>query len=147
RGTATVDLCVRDLRTNEEAVVAAGIASPETSSRATDSTAITFDADVCEVLKGTPLAWSPDGRSVAFSRRQGEGWRLEVAGVAPGRRAPAARRMLAAALARAGGPQHHPAWSPDGRSLAYLSGGSGTDLYVADGRTGSVRCLTTGAAH
>ena len=67
-------------------------------------------------------AWSPDGSQVAFIRRHGEG----DVDKAPNRdlfvieaRAGAKERRLTTTTADEGG---RPAWSPDGRSLAYLLG-------------------------
>ncbi len=70
----------------------------------------------------TSPAWSPDGRQIAFIRRHGEG----DVDKAPNQdlfviesRAGAEPRRLTMTTAEEGG---RPAWSPDGRSIAYLLG-------------------------
>jgi TolB protein len=85
-------------------------------------------------------AWSPDGRRVAFVRydvgaalESDEGQDLEAAEIfivdADGRNE---RR-----LTHAPGEDTAPAWSPDGRRIAFVSERAGTDIYVmnADGRS------------
>jgi len=72
-------------------------------------------------------AWSPDGRSLAFvSKRRPDfdrdnNWDLYVMDAAPG----AAPRQLTTFEGPDNDPdtQSRPAWSPDGRSIAYLQGG------------------------
>jgi dipeptidyl aminopeptidase/acylaminoacyl peptidase len=81
-------------------------------------------------------AWAPDGRSLAFtSKRAGtdpdrhSNWDLFVMEAASG----AAARQLTTFT----GPDAHPdwesrpAWSPDGRSIAYLQGGPDSLIYYA----------------
>jgi len=72
-------------------------------------------------------AWSPDGRSLAFvSKRRADfdrdnNWDLYVMEAAPG----AAPRQLTTFEGPDNDPdtESRPAWSPDGRSIAYLQGG------------------------
>jgi dipeptidyl aminopeptidase/acylaminoacyl peptidase len=63
------------------------------------------------------LAWSPDGRSIAFTSARHDTWDLDFANdlwiVAVGG-APEPERLTDGASAYA-----HPSWSPDGRRLAY----------------------------
>src|SRR5207248_889893 len=72
-------------------------------------------------------AWSPDGRSLAFvSKRRADfdrdsNWDLYVTDAVPG----AAPRQLTTFAGPDNDPdtESRPAWSPDGRSIAYLQGG------------------------
>src|SRR5256884_3114543 len=72
-------------------------------------------------------AWSPDGRSLAFvSKRRADfdrdsNWDLYVTDAVPG----AAPRQLTTFEGPDNDPdtESRPAWSPDGRSIAYLQGG------------------------
>lgn len=78
-------------------------------------------------------AWSPDGRSVAFvSKRHPDAdrdnnWDLYVVEAVPG----ATPRQLSTFDGPDGDPdtQSRPAWSPDGRSIAYLQGGAPKLIY------------------
>jgi Tol biopolymer transport system component len=56
-------------------------------------------------------AWRPDGSQIAFTRRDGRGWRLYLMS-ADGRRIRAISPTFSDARA--------PAWSPDGRRLAFV---------------------------
>jgi Tol biopolymer transport system component len=87
--------------------------------------------------RGNAPAWSPDGRTIAFtSDRTGNDdiYAVDAAGGA-------ARRLTA-------GPRHHdnPVWSPDGRRLAFNSDRDGpagaSDLFVMDADGGDLRNLT-----
>lgn len=79
--------------------------------------------------------WSPDGRSIAFSRKAEKGLaRLAVLEPASG-----ALRLLTPEGAQAG----FPAWSPDGRQLAFSWDRTGVwDLYAWELSTGACRRLT-----
>ena len=83
-------------------------------------------------------AWSPDGRTIAFASDRGPGtdlavlrfakWQLSTLDVASGRVTP---------LPNQSGLNLNPQWSPDGRSLAYVSDRAGTAnifLYDLDAR-------------
>src|SRR5437764_4104428 len=80
-------------------------------------------------------AWSPDGRSLAFvSKRRADfdrdnNWDLYVMEAAPG----AAPRQLTTFEGPDNDPdtESRPAWSPDGRSIAYLQGGPLKLIYYA----------------
>lgn len=94
------------------------------------------DAGAAEVLEAEP-AWSPDGRSLAYSTRTrtgaGQVWRLDLA---DGQHH---------ALTDSTSLNHSPAWSPDGRYLAFVSDRDGDgELYVmrADG-SGLTRLTTS----
>ena len=96
------------------------------------------DAGASEVLEAEP-AWSPDGRSLAYSTRSrtgaGQIWRLDLA---DGQHHP-----LTDSTATNGSP----VWSPDGRYLAFVSDRDGDgELYVmrADG-SGPTRLTTSPA--
>lgn len=97
------------------------------------------DGGDAEVLEAEP-AWSPDGRSLAYTTRTREGavriWRLDLA---DGRHH---------ALTDSTGRSEAPVWSPDGRHLAFVSDRAGSDdLYVmrADGAR-ATRLTTSPAA-
>ncbi len=81
-------------------------------------------------------AWSPDGQYLVFSSKRagpdpdrGDNWDLFVIQAAPG--------AVARQLTSFTGPDNHPdwesrpAWSPDGRSIAYLQGGPDSLIYYA----------------
>ena len=70
------------------------------------------------------LAWSPDGRKIAFNRGHGDSWDIYVMN-ADG----SGQRMLS----RRG---MHPQWSPDGTLISFVTGREGNgEIYVmnADG--------------
>src|SRR5947209_13626256 len=82
-------------------------------------------------------AWSPDGKSLAFASRRrpdadrDSNWDLYVMDAAPGGRA--TPRQLTLFEGPDNGPEtaSRPAWSPDGRSIAYLQGGPLKLTYYA----------------
>ena len=90
-------------------------------------------------------AWSPDGKQIAFSR-------TIPAVVAPG--TGVAELYVADAdgknlqqLTHNGRNNYLPAWSPDGRTLAYLSGsGDATEIYAIDLESGQETRLTNNSA-
>ncbi|HSJ09036.1 MAG TPA: basic secretory protein-like protein [Longimicrobiales bacterium] len=88
------------------------------------------------------LSWSPDGATIAFSGMAGGVSDLYLMNVADG----SVRQLTSDKYA-----QLHPAWSPDGRSLAFVTDQAGTDLDrltygemrlgIIDATTGSQRIL------
>lgn len=80
-------------------------------------------------------AWAPDGQSIAFvSKRHPDAdrdndWDLYVVAAVPG----ATPRQLTTFDGPDGDPdtESRPAWSPDGRSIAYLQGGAPKLIYYA----------------
>ena len=93
---------------------------------------------------GDPV-WSPNGRRLAFVRIQGGRSDIYVVN-ADGSRL----RRLAHAIAftpKGGGPNSgfgaNPAWSPDGRTIAFISNRDGTDdIFVVNADGGGLRNLT-----
>lgn len=82
------------------------------------------------------IAWSPDGRSIAFvSRRRPDfdrtnNWDLYVVAAAPGA-TPRQLTSFAGPDMDPGWGGRPPAWSPDGKYLAYLQGGPLKLIYYA----------------
>jgi TolB protein len=97
-------------------------------------------------------AWRPDGRQIAFARRDASGWRLNLMS-ADGRRLRAITSTFSDVRT--------PAWSPDGRRLAFASlplhppttGSRSEQIAVIDADGSGLRVLTRnttfkgGAAH
>ncbi len=87
-------------------------------------------------------AWSPDGRQIAFSARDKEGWHIDVLALDSGR-----VEKLTAQKAR----DTFPAWSPDGRTIAFTSDRGNSQfenniyLIAADGK--NQRRFTTEMDH
>jgi dipeptidyl aminopeptidase/acylaminoacyl peptidase len=103
-----------------------------------------------------PLRWSPDGARLAFASARhatrdrdsaSDIWVVDVPATLDARaQAPAPRR-----LTRTLGPASAPAWSPDGKQLAYLGhrhrnlpSGRHHRLWVVQAEGGAPRCLTDG---
>jgi TolB protein len=98
------------------------------------------------------LAWSPDGRRIAFVRIRGHlnghfGGRADIYVVnADGNELHRLAHGIAPAL-QAGAPSpgfaSHPAWSPDGRRIAFVSNRDGNhDIFVVNADGGGLRNLT-----
>ena len=83
-------------------------------------------------------AWSPDGRSLAFSRTYNHRFNLFTAD-AQGRRVRNLTRRLG------GGGHHYAAWSPDGSQLAFvITGRIGASLVVMNADGTDVHALVDG---
>lgn len=79
---------------------------------------------------------SPDGKALAFSAL-GRIYRMDLR--------PNARPQR---LTQGGDPEFHPAWSPDGRALAYVTWTSaGGAIWIAESKTGRPRRVTAGDAY
>jgi Tol biopolymer transport system component/imidazolonepropionase-like amidohydrolase len=123
------------LKTGPAAPAVVPFRAPFTVARAWDFTprARDFTSDAPHPVQGIlhPVV-SPDGRQVAFTAL-GDLWLLTVGDPKPARLTDDAFMEI------------EPAWSPDGRTLAYVSDrrGVGTlDLYLRDMATGQERRLT-----
>lgn len=101
-------------------------------------------------------AWSPDGRSIAFSSKRlpdpDRSYDFNLFVVSAGS-PPADPRQLTTYAGADNDPEwgSHPAWSPDGRNIAYLQGGpvelfsyGVRNLAVIPAAGGAPRVLTTG---
>jgi dipeptidyl aminopeptidase/acylaminoacyl peptidase len=83
---------------------------------------------------GWEPAWAPRGHEIAFSDGD-DLYRVDARGTRP------------VALTSTPAPESSPAWSPDGRRLAFVSEESGAaDVHVLDIRSGRVARLTADAA-
>ena len=65
-----------------------------------------------QISKVTEFRWSPSGESIAYISNQSGSPQLFLLSLVTGDSSP---------LARHSGPVHDPQWSPDGRSLLFLS--------------------------
>jgi Tol biopolymer transport system component/thiol-disulfide isomerase/thioredoxin len=81
-----------------------------------------------------PLAWSPDGRSVAFVDRYDH----PVLHLLD----PSGEGDVSIPLPPSAGSPFDLVWSPDGRQLAFLSGDSGAQLFLVDVDTRDVRAAS-----
>lgn len=80
--------------------------------------------------------WSPDGRQIAFERREGDNWNIYVLKLTTG-----AMRKLTGHPAFDG----YPNWSPDGKSLVFESSRDGTlGIYAVPATGGVVRKVFVG---
>ncbi|MFQ3610350.1 MAG: S41 family peptidase [Fimbriimonadales bacterium] len=95
-------------------------------------------------VAGTPVALAPDGKQVAFVRRDGTWWRKGYRGSAQGDlwlTTLGTRNFVR--LTNTDTPDTFPMWAPDGRTLYFVSERDGTfNLYAMDVPTKRVRQLT-----
>ncbi len=86
-------------------------------------------------------SWSPGGRSLAFANLR-EGQRgISVVNVSEGLRGESDVRIVTRVSDDI--PEEQPAWSPDGKQIAFTSQRDGTsDIWVVDARGGEPRNLT-----
>lgn len=94
----------------------------------------------------TSPEWAPDGKSVAYVGRRGENTDVYVAAVSTGTGGSSGSSTGEQRLTTDPGEDFAPAWSPDGRRLAFTSRRDGnTDVYLAElGRPpADARRLTT----
>jgi Tol biopolymer transport system component len=119
------DLMVRTLKTNQERPLVEGL-FPVPASESS--------ADLAQQVKmGMPLAWSPDGRHLAFVRSGEVTTEVRVLDL---------ETYQAASQNRPGEAQSHPSWSPDGKWLAYLADtDGGTRLWIAQPEGTERHCL------
>ena len=109
------------------AILLGALASYAEAQPAPPDTTISFHQD---------LAWSPDGRWIAFSTDVGSGYDLWLAPVSGG---------PMQAITHDGKSNLWASWSPDGRKLAFTSGREGaTDIYIMDAEGRDVHRLTQG---
>ena len=91
-----------------------------------------------QLLTNWPLSWSPDGSAVAFAGTGPDGTRDVYVVSSEG--------AQSADLTKDGRDEGAPAWSPDGRRLAFWSNRDGQgDIYVVAREGGGLQRLTTGS--
>jgi Tol biopolymer transport system component len=87
------------------------------------------------------IAWAPDGRSLLNVRRAGKSVELWLVDVNSGRERKLAADTSSWALTLIDGPQQPPvgaSLSPDGRSIAFVAGKSGTEVWAVNGPPSSI---------
>jgi Tol biopolymer transport system component/DNA-binding winged helix-turn-helix (wHTH) protein len=84
------------------------------------------------------VAYSPDGTSIAYSSDRSGALEIYVEGLAEG--------SIATSLTRGGGQCIQPAWSPDGRLIAYHDL-AGDGIWVVPSRGGTARRISDVGAH
>ena len=102
---------------------------------------------VAKAFPASP-AWSPDGTKIAFVRSRGGTVDVYVANADGTRTQRLARGVrLTGDPSSDQGPLPQPAWSPDGRRIAFISDRSGTnDLWMMDADGSDQRRLTRNSA-
>jgi Tol biopolymer transport system component/DNA-binding winged helix-turn-helix (wHTH) protein len=84
------------------------------------------------------LAFSPDGASIAYSSDRSGALEVYVEGLAEG--------SVATSLTRGAGQSIQPAWSPDGRLIAYADVAAG-GIWIVPSRGGAARKIAEFGAH
>jgi Tol biopolymer transport system component/DNA-binding winged helix-turn-helix (wHTH) protein len=125
-------------------------AAPSAGSRTGSPTASIGDLDLAVAASLRPeqmtvgtgfdgyVAYSPDGTSIAYSSDRSGALEIYVEGLAEG--------STAASLTRGAGQGIQPAWSPDGRLIAYHDL-AGDGIWVVPSRGGAARKVSDFGAH